>query len=144
MVKIWSAVPLPDSTGGLDELAASLHQPRVRFQNAGIMSRFLNSDPHSENSTEEDLDMLVFMDLMIAMCNDSDSDNEESDGDSSNGTSSNHSPSEDANQELMDLLDAIVSDIDSGDSDVSFSSSQNEDEDLEISDGDSYVEPAVD
>ena len=78
LVKIWSAVPLPNSTGGLDELAASSHQPRLCARNLDA-SRSRLIDTNMElilNSTEEDLTMLEFADVMLEMRADS-SDEEE-------------------------------------------------------------------
>ena len=122
MVKIWSAVPLPNSTGGLDALAASLSKPPVRIPDLSALGRV----GREQTSTEEDLDLLDFMEIMLGHVGKLF--DEESDGDSS----LNHSLSEDEDE---DLVDHIFSNADG--------QSQNEDEDLETSHNESFVEPAV-
>ena len=82
MVKIWSVVPLPNSTGGLDSSAAlRIHKPRVACLHplalAAVFARLSSRD--EIDSTEEDGDMLAFMDMLL-MQRPGSSDDDDDDG----------------------------------------------------------------
>ena len=119
MVKIWSAVPLPNSTGGLDAAAASLYKSEIRSPDLLAMMRVFIRDPGS--STEEDRDMLDYVEIMLRMTG-TVSDDEESDH--SSGSSSTNEA------DVIELMNMIIGD-------ASVSSSEEED-DSEPPDSDSF------
>lgn len=105
MIKLWAPVPLPHSTGGLDQSGIapeSASVARRRFQTLGQSSR------PNPRSTDEDIQMLAFFDVLTSRHHDAhllgiDSDSSD-DSSSSNG------------DRIMAFFDMIGSDSSSADS----------------------------
>ena len=119
MVKIWSAVPLPNSTGGLDAAAASLYKPEVRRPDPSALGRVYSRGP--QYSTEEDRDVLDLIEIMVKDLVGRSKEPDDS--------SLNHSSTDEEDYLIDDMMVRIVGENDEDSDEQSISSSQYDDND---------------